>query len=54
MTLVKFLISPEFGCCTSSELMHFNKQDPRGYALLKEWAAEEMRNRKIAIDEPAK
>jgi len=53
MTLLQFLTSKEFGCCTTGELMQYNKADKEGYLKLREWAIEEMKNRQIPNDTPA-
>ena len=50
MTLLQFLTSKEFGCCTTGELMAYNKQDKEGYIKLREWAIEEMRNRGLEAE----
>lgn len=52
MTVTKFLTSPEYGCGTSAEIIKFSREDREGFAQLKEWAKEEMKNRNIEIDVP--
>jgi hypothetical protein len=54
MTITKFLTSPEFGCATSGELIRFSQEDKAGFETLKQYAREEMRNRKIEIEELVK
>lgn len=50
MTLLQFLTSKEFGCCSTGELMAYNKQDKEGYAKLREWAIEEMQKRGLPVE----
>ena len=51
MTVLKYLIDPQTGCCTTSELMALSRDDKGAMAKLKEYAAEEMKNRGIEITE---
>jgi hypothetical protein len=54
MTALRFLTSPEFGCCSTGELMAACKTDVTLLAVLKSWAIEEMTNRGIAITADSK
>jgi len=47
MTTLQFITSPTLGCCNTSELMKFSKEDKAGFDKLKEWAREEMAKRGI-------
>jgi hypothetical protein len=49
MSLMQFLTSPTYGCCTSGELIAYNKQDKEGYFMLRKWAEDEMKNRGIEL-----
>lgn len=49
MTVLQFLISAQYGCCTTAELMALNKQDRESYDTLRKWAVEEMNARGITI-----
>jgi hypothetical protein len=51
MTALQFLTSPEFGCCTTSELMALARTNKDDVAKLKVWAAEEMKKKEIPITE---
>lgn len=51
MNLLQFLTSKEFGCCTTGELMAFNKADKAGYLKLREWGEQEMKNRGMVVEE---
>jgi hypothetical protein len=53
MSVLQFLIHPQYGCCTTGELMALNRMDKDGYKKLTDWAREEMTNRGIPIDVPA-
>ena len=54
MTVTKFLTSPEYGCAKPQELIAFSRENPGELLKLKEYAAQEMKNRGIEIDEPPK
>ena len=49
MTVLQFLTSPIYGCCTTGELMAFNRLHKDDYMTLRKWAEEEMKNRGIEI-----
>ena len=49
MSIMKFLTSPEFGCCTVSELLALSRVDKSAVETLKRYAQEEMQNRGIEI-----
>jgi len=51
MTALKYITSPEFGCCTTSELMQTAKNDPNFLPKMKEWAIEEMKKKGIEVTE---
>lgn len=51
MTALQYLVSKEFGCCTTGELMALSKQDKTEMAKLKEWAVAEMKARGIQVTE---
>lgn len=50
MTVLQFLTSSQFGCCTTGELMAYNKMDKEGYTKLRDWAIEEMKNRGMEVE----
>lgn len=49
MSLMQFLTHSPYACCTSGELIAYNKQDKEGYMMLRKWAEEEMKNRGIEV-----
>lgn len=49
MTPLQFITSKEFGCCTTSELMAYAKDNKAGFETLKQWAIEEMGHREIPV-----
>lgn len=49
MTTLKYIVSPEFGCCTTGELMQAGRVDSSLLPTLKKYAEEEMKNKGIAI-----
>lgn len=49
MTALQYITSPIYGCCTTSELMQLSKNDKEAMMKLKEYAAQEMKNRSIDI-----
>ena len=49
MTPLQFITSKEFGCCTTSELMAYAKDNKPGFETLKAWAVAEMNNRGIEV-----
>ena len=51
MTALKYLTSPEFGCCTTGEIMQAAKNDKELLPKLKEWARAEMTKKGIEITE---
>ena len=51
MTALQYLVSKEFGCCTTGELMALSKADKAEMAKLKEYAVQEMKNRGIPVSE---
>lgn len=51
MTWMKFITSPEYGCCTTAELIAASKYDPTLKNALKDWAIAEMKNRGIEVTE---
>ena len=49
MTALKYLIESKVG--TSSEIIAFKLQDPKGFETLREWAKNEMLHNGIEITE---
>lgn len=49
MTALQFI--RESGVCTTKELMEFSKAYPKDMADLKQWAIEEMKNKRIEVTE---
>ena len=49
MTTIKYLTSPDTGCCTTAELIALSRTDKSVLETLKRYAAEEMRNKGIEV-----